>query len=317
MNKRIPDATALSDFETCAELYRARHVLDLIKDGADDALHGGSAWHSALKIWFSNAAKNADTPLSLVDSALAALVTAWGEEPLFPAGPVKRPRGLYENLLRVYAEKWPRERDPFSVERNEEWCEGDIPIDGDFGGIVRTGEIVAIPGPQPPRLFSYGGIVDRLIRMDGRNYVMDSKTTSANLSDTYFAQYVLNSQMRGYVALELVNGRECDGIYIDAVHVDTRTQKAKPEHCVRWGPHRYRQDQLSSWARDAEHRIREIERLRSERGDKQRWPQDSGSCWKFNRRCPMWERCSVPEELAESMTGYHIEAWEPAKRGSV
>jgi len=217
-------------------------------------------------------------------------------------------------LLRVYAEKWPRERDPFSVERNEEWCEGDIPADSDFG-LTRGAELVAISGPQPPKLFQYGGIVDRLIRMDGVNYIMDSKTTSANLSDSYFAQYALSSQMRGYVALELVNGRECEGIYIDAVHIDTRTQKAKPEHCVRWGPHRYRQDQLSSWARDAEHRIREIERLRSERGDKQRWPQDSGSCWKFNRRCPFWERCSVPEELADTMPGYHIEAWEPFKRG--
>lgn len=294
----VPDATALADWMLCSEYFRSRHRLGLVKERAEEsAADAGAAWHEALRTWFSNVASVADgaaesVPLSLADSTLAALIAAWGEEPLFVGAPPKRPRGLYEALLRVYMQKWPREADAFEVVRNEEWREGTL-------------------STKPGTPFRYGGRVDRLIRLDGHIYVMDAKTTSSNLSEAYFAQYALSPQMVGYVALELVNGQACEGVYIDAVHVDTRSQKAKPEHCQRYGPIRYRDDQLSEWARNTEWKLRQIEALEAERGLEQRWPQNPASCFKWQRACMFWERCAINEALAKTLPGYVEERWEP------
>jgi len=291
VSPQVPDATALAAFALCPESYRSRHLLHLVKERAgDDAASAGQAWHAAMKSWFGS-----DSSLG---AATAALAEAWGPEPLFVAAPVKRPRALYQRLLEVYAEKWPRASDPFTVERNEEWCEGTINV-----------------GKSPEADFIYGGIVDRLIHMDGAHYVMDTKTTSGYLTDSYFAQYALSPQLIGYVALELALGRECEGAYIDAVHIDTRGGKAEPKHLVRHGPIRYRQDQVSEWARATEWRLRQIDELTEQRGSVARWPQNPHSCFKWNRACPFWERCQLPEELARDLPGYVGEPWEPHKRG--
>jgi len=291
----------LNEFRECPESFRSRHGLGLVRDSEDDALRAGRAWHEAMRVWFADGG---------LDASLLALQTAWGVEPLFP-GPQKRPLGLFENLLRVYSERWPRERDSFTVVRNEEWIDAplaDILIGGGVGWLAQS----ALPrGGYNIDDVRYGGRLDRVIELDGARYVMDTKTTSGNLTEAYFAQYLLSSQLRGYVALELVHGRACEGIYVDAVHVDTRYQKAKPEHCQRWGPHRYAQEQLSEWARDAERTIGEIERYRSEVGLGERWEQRDGNCFKYNKPCPYHERCQLVQALGEALPGYRREVWEP------
>lgn len=303
---RIYDASALSLFRECPERYRQRYVLNLVRDYDDDvALRGGKAFHAGLDAWFSDdwanaKANNVAPAVSRVEAALDALRASWG-----PLGPVlapvaeKRPLGLYEALLRCYAERWPREKDGFAVLRNEEWVQGRFydPSSGE--------PAITIDG------FSYGGVLDRLIELDGKRYVMDTKTTSGYLNDAYFAKYVLSTQLRGYVALELVNGRPCEGVFVDAIHIDTRGQKAKPEHCQRWGPHRYQPWQLSEWARDTEATIRAIERLQSERGPNERWPQHDGACLSWNRLCAYYDRCSLAREVGDTLPGYREERWEP------
>jgi hypothetical protein len=301
---RVYDATSINDARRCPEFWRTRHGLGLVRDYDDDAPKSGQAWHAAMRQWFAQPPEaNAALNLTLANAALR---DAWGEEPLFVPAPVKRPRALFEALLGVYAEKWPRERDPFDVLRNEEWCDAPFykfyGLDSDSKAYLGSVEVV------------YGGIVDRLIRMDGRTYVMDTKTTSSFLNDAYFANYELSTQLRGYVALELVNGRECEGAYIDAVHVDTRYHKAKPEHLVRHGPIRYDQARLSAWARDAERTIREIERNISELGLDTRWEQRDLSCRAYNKLCPYFDRCTVAEELAATLPGYREEPWRPNER---
>lgn len=290
---RIYDASALALFRECPERARQRYWLNVVKDYDDDAaLRGGKAFHAGLDAWFSDAG---------LEGALAALNASWGtpEAVIAPVGE-KRPRGLYEALLKCYAERWPRDKDNFSVVRNEEWVQAAFS-----------------PGSPPldklplVKSFTYGGVLDRLIEMDGACYVMDTKTTSSYLNDTYFARYVLSTQLRGYVALELVNGRPCEGVFVDAVHIDTRYQKAKLEHCQRWGPHRYQPWQLSEWARDVEDTIRRIERLLAERGPNERWPQHDGACSSWGRLCAYYDRCSLAREVGDTLPGYRVEEWSP------
>ena len=300
------DATSLNDFRRCPALWQQRHGLGLVKVyDIPDAADAGAAWHVGMRAWFGAPTSELALPL-----AQAALLKAWGEEPLLESAlPNKRPRGLYEAMLRTYAEKWPRERDGFEVVRNEEWCEATI-VPHPGSAPAQVGELSF---PQAPT-FSYGGIVDRLIRLDGANYVMDTKTTALYLNDAFFASYELSTQLRGYVALELVLGRECEGAYIDAVHVDTRSQKPKPEHFVRWGPIRYDQQRLSAWARDAERTIGEIERYLREEGLDSRWEQRDLSCRAWGKLCSYWDRCSVAPELVHLVPGYKEEPWRPNER---
>lgn len=280
--------SALDCFRQCPELFRTKYVLGLVADRDDDAARdGGSAFHAALEVWFQDQG---------VDAAHAALVEAWGPEPLFSSGQhEKRPRGLYEALLQVYAEKWPRARDPFQVVRNESWVQGTV-------------------RPSLGTPFVWGAVLDRLIEMDGERWIMDTKTTSSYLNDTYFSRYLLSSQLRSYVALELLNGRECAGVYVDAVHVDTRYHKAKPEHCHRWGPHRYQPWQLDEWARDAERTIQQVEWYLTNIGPEERWEQRDGACVSFNRTCIFHARCQVANVVAATLPGYKVEAWVPREQ---
>jgi len=310
----IHDATSINLFRECPEKHRQRMALGLVPDREEEAPASGQVWHVAMRVWFGS-------PASELAKTRAALIEAWGEEPLFRALPTKRPRGLFEALLDVYAAKFPRERDAFTVVRNESWCEGYIGVG--WGGVITDANTTAIMAAAATQrestgagpAFAYGGIVDRLIELDGRRYVMDTKTTSNHLTETYFASYELSTQLRGYMALELVSGRECEGVYIDAVHVDTKSHKAKPEHCQRHGPIRYDQARLSEWARDVEHTIGEIERLTKERGLDSRWPQHDGSCRNWGRLCAYFDRCQVAQGLASTVPGFRVERWEPNKRG--
>ena len=297
---RIFDASALALFRECSEKYRQRYVLNLVKDYDDDAaLRGGKAFHAGLDAWFAGQG---------LEGALAALRTSWGPTGAIMAPVVeKRPLGLYEALLKCYAERWPREKDGFEVVRNEEWVQAHF--------YAWNGEWSLKPGAEiGTSAFTYGGVLDRLIVLDGKRYVMDTKTTSGYLNDAYFARYVLSSQLRGYVALELVNGRECEGVFVDAIHVDTRYQKAKPEHCQRWGPHRYQPWQLSEWARDVETDIRRIERLLAERGPNERWPQHDNACASWGRLCAYYDRCSLAQPVGDTLPGYREERWQPWER---
>ena len=199
----IPDATSLNDFRRCPEMFRLRHVKGLRRRAREEAPAAGQAWHSAMELWFAD--EDAGT-------CLDKLREGWPEK-LIEGEEEKRPLSLFERLFEAYALKYPREKDSFEVVHNEEYIEGVI--------------------DNVNRPFKYCGIVDRKIGMAESQYVMDSKTTSGWLNRDYFEGYEISQQQMGYCALELVNGEQCDGYYVDAVHVDTRYKKVKDTDFIR------------------------------------------------------------------------------------
>jgi hypothetical protein len=295
------DATALNDFRLCPELYRLCHAKGLVRPGRDEAPASGAAWHEAKKVWFNDEG---------FERALETLRQAWGEEPPILEGvKQKRPLSLFEMLLEVYCEKYPRENDPFEVVRDEEYVEATI---------EDSNPVFVQHYP-----FDYCAIVDRIIHMNGLNYAMDSKTTSAWLNDNYFQNFEISQQMLGQVALELVNGRECAGYYIDAVHVDTRYHKAKPDNCVRFGPIQAPDWRLSEWARMTEATIKRIEWFKENVGPDDVWERHDMACFKWNRPCQFFYAvggkfpgiCREAPELREDlMSEYEISFWNPKER---
>ena len=283
----IPDASCIAAFRECPEKFRLRYRLHLVTQVADEAPASGIAAHKALDAWFSQSDSDLIVPL-------AALRNAWGPEPIFHEG-LKRPLSLFERLIEGHAEHWPREDDPFEVIGSETYVQGTI----DYA---------------EGAAFEYCGRRDQKIRFeDGCEYIMDNKTTSGWLNDDFFERMAIGEQMPGYVGLELVNGRRCDGYYINGLHVDTRYQKVKPEKdFVRWGPVAVRQWQLTQWARDVEYTLRAIEKLDLERGSDAPWPIYNNA--RFNKRDEYWDFYTEPPELRESLKlGFAVKKWEPSE----
>lgn len=326
----IADASMINDFRKCCEYARLRHHLGLVRPGYEEMTGSGTAWHAAMKAWFDK--NDDDGGYVSFDFALDVLREAWGDEPapMFEGeAPFrKRPLELFERMLAIYCEKYPREDDPFEVVGNEEYVEF-------IGYRTVNREIESYGSPT----FDYCGIRDRKIRFpDGSEYVVDTKSTSANLNRAYFEAFELSQAMIGYCALELVHGRRCDGFMIDAAHVDQYWQKMtktkglqtyggdpKPEHFVRYGPIRVAQWQLSRWAKDTEVAIRQIEQYVTQYGDGEPWERREQGCFRWNKPCEYWNRpgtelpgiCRCPEEMhPQLMAEYATDYWNPAERGN-
>jgi len=318
----IPDASSVRTFRESPELFRLRYRQHLVPAGREEAPDSGTAMHAALNVWFQKAESD-------LDAAMTALRDAWGEEPLFHTG-LKRPLSLFERLLETYAEVWPRERDPFTVVANEEYLEAQI--------VPRLGKPL-VQKVNPPRStpihsavnidavdevmrypvnvqgFRYCGIRDRVIEFpDGSRYICDLKTTSAWLKGNYFELFRVGEQMSGYLALELALGRRCDGYYIDAIHVDTRSHAVKADRdFVRHGPVKLPAWQLDRWARDMEWTLKQIELLDREVGPDEPWPVYAN--FPYGNTGTYWQFLVEPPELHDRlMLEFVREPWEPKAR---
>jgi len=301
------DNTALSDYRRCPEFYRRRHEQHLVlEQSLKGAPEFGIATHDGLRVWFDDG--------GLAASQLAA-VASWGPDELFPKGKVKYTTEFLESVLDGYATAWPREDDPFEVVRNEMWVEHEIepqlPLSywPDYA-----------LGSGPPTL-SWGAVLDRqiLLRDEGGVYPMDTKSTSmyfgryAKFGIEHIDTFQLSTQLMGQVGLLKVEGHDVAGAYIDAIHLDTRGHKVQPSDFLR-DKVLFDDDQISQWARDVEWTIRELERLKEERGTDALWPKHDQWCFDFFRPCEYLKLCTGGDPL--DTEGFKREVWEPHKRGT-
>ena len=290
----IPDATQINAFRRCPEFFRLRHVKGLIKPGREGAPESGEGWHAALRCWFDGKS---------VAECLLELAKSWPAIATFSEHKEKRPLELFQRMFTAYIDKYPRSDDSFKVERNEEYLAGNFPA------------------------FNYCGIVDRVITFDSSSYVMDSKSTGMWVNAGWFEAFEMSQQMIGYVALEQANGRECAGYFIDAVHVDTRYHKVKPENFVRYGPIKVPEWKLDNWKRSVEMTLAQIKWFWDNYGPDEVWEQREQGCKAWNKWCGFWSSpagqqfpglCRSPQELHSTlMEEYDERFWEPAERAKL
>jgi hypothetical protein len=267
------DSTQLNDFRRCPELYNRRHCQGLVLDGGSkhtDPLAAGGAIHKGVEAWFST---------NNMFRARAAIAADWGEDGLFLPEKAKYTQGFLTAVMAGYANAWPRENDNFKVLKNEQW--------------MQSG--------------NYGGIVDRLVEFEDGVYVMDTKTTSGWVNERYIESFQLSSQFRGYVWLARQAGYDCQGAYLDAIHLDTRYHKVKASDFVR-EKILYSEEQIAAWVEDRAPTQLLIER--HIQAEATRWPQNDQRCFDWNRPCPYWRLCTavIPEN---EMDYYREERWEP------
>jgi len=291
------DATTLNNFRRCPD-YGRRSLLGWRLPVYEGATASGQAAHKALQYHFSRATTD-------VEGTLKALRDTWtGPDDPLRAQDEKRPLELFELILQTYCEVYQREADPFEVVANERYVEATIE---------------ATSPPNYCTVIPWCAVQDRKVRFeDGAEYVMDAKFTAMYLGEQFFRKFDLSTQLLGNVAIERVLGRQCDGFYIDAVHVDTRYGKAHAKYFQRYGPVRVPDWKLTEWAKGVEADIRQIERYVDDFGFEQPWPRWDGGCGAFNKLCPYFRLCNGPPEL-EPYTledEYEVKVWNPKEVAS-
>jgi len=285
------DSTQINDFRRCPEYYNRRHNQGLVLDGGNkhsDPLAAGRAMHAGVERWFAarmfatlSGAELVGYTDAIRGLAVEAVKADWGEDDLFLPEKAKYTQGFLAAVMAGYAEAWPREKDSFKVLANEQW--------------LQSG--------------NYGGIIDRLVEFEDGVYVMDTKTTSGWVNERYIESFQLSSQFRGYVWLAQQAGYDCQGAYLDAIHLDTRYHKVKASDFVR-EKILFSEEQLQKWRLDNVSTMRNIEDLRPAEGNRACWPQNDQRCFDWNRPCPYWRLCTavIPEN---EMDYYREERWEP------
>ena len=104
-------------------------------------------------------------------------------------------------------------------------------------------------------------------------------------------------------------GYDCQGAYLDAIHLDTRYHKVKTSDFVR-EKILYSNEQIDRWQDDATSTALAIQDL-NKHGETV-WPQNDQRCFDWNRPCPYWRLCTavIPEN---EMDYFKEERWESWK----
>lgn len=152
--------------------------------------------------------------------------------------------------------------------------------------------------------FAMSGNLDRVVEMPTGIFIMDHKTTSMALSQYYFGQYDLDTQMTNYaIAGDVVYGTPVRGVLIDGIKVKGElefsrymTMRSK-EACDEW------LSELGHWFKLAEYFAQT-----------QSWPCNDKSCNKYSG-CPFREVCKAPRALRKQilLDSFKQRIWDPSQ----
>lgn len=203
----------------------------------------------------------------------------------------------------LYNKQWPIESEPFVV------IEGSV--EKPFKILLGTAELnTHIPGigyVRNVRIY-WTGILDGLVDYS-QLFVLDHKSTSV-LGPTFFDDFVLSSQMHGYVwSARKIGYPDCAGLYLDvlASRKPTKTGIANEFQRQRYY---YNDAHLAEWERDTFTLIEDfLEHLC--RGY---FPKSPKWCFGKYGRCQYWDVCTQPPENRQDVIEsdlYKPVTWSP------
>lgn len=196
------------------------------------------------------------------------------------------------NTVLEYNKTWPITAEPFtvvegSVEKPFKLLLGEAELDADI--VCHLGRL------HINKVTIYWtGILDARV-IYGSELVLDSKTTSI-LGSNFWDNFVLDSQMLGYVWSAKQLGWPVDGYYVDAIcgRKPTKSGKAFEFQRQRFFAD---QEQVDEWARDTYTLVTDfLEHLC--RGY---FPKSPKWCFGKYGRCQYWDVCTQPPSHRESI----------------
>lgn len=146
------------------------------------------------------------------------------------------------------------------------------------------------------------GVMDRRVRLNGRVYPADVKTTGFGLDDNYFAGFRPDNQMSHYkYADEVHYQNDADGIIIDAIQVGVTFNRTRRELISFQGWDR------NEWFANTKYWLEQAERHAS----RSEWPMNDKNCY----RCAFRPVCSRALGAREQWlkANYVKRIWDPKK----
>lgn len=291
------DNTSKELFETCARA--AQYYSALRREGASEraALFRGSVVHEALGI-----RKRATEP-DFEKSQIAHIITRYLDRDF---GPDEwRTADHAVDTITLYNKQWPKASEPFKILPGTT----EMPFKILLGVANLDSQVTTYKGTFWVRkvYIYWTGIIDAIIDY-GQVLVMDHKTTSV-LGPSFFDDFVLSSQMNGYVWSARKLGYPTEGLMLDAI-AGRKPTKTGVAHEYQRNRYFYEQEQLDEWEKDTFTLITDfLEHLC--RGY---FPKSPKWCFGKYGRCQYWDVCSQLPDKREAILQsdlYRNVTWSP------
>ena len=313
------DNTMVSGHRACPRKFFFRHELALRPEGTAAPLSFGLGWHAAMDVIWG---KIHLVDMGRIDEAtLIAAAYSKFEEKWVEGGfpPIDEVDGDWENKLKA---------------RTPSTCLGMLEEYVDHRRSYLSGlEVLAVERPFAVPLSPdddelwYCGRLDKIIKMDGKVYIIDHKTTTAYKKDGGFRasftdSFSPDSQMDGYAyAGKMLYGDEFGGVIIDGALVH---KYVHDKFCLI--PVMRGDEQLDAWLWET---LEEVSRIRQNRGRVSNLTMDilptylpafekhTGTCWDFGSSCPYTDLCKgYPNPLEGILRdgtpmGFEEDPWQP------
>lgn len=287
----IWDATSLSALKECPRKYYLGILCGYQPKTNAVALNFGILLHSALEGFYKRQAGGMGYEENIRTAVRELALSPIREELQAASDPVRS----VETLGRVLVEYLDFYRD----EPARTLVLGDGSIGAELHFQYETG-LKASTGES----FAMAGNLDRVVEMPTGIFIMDHKTTSMALSQYYFQQYDLDTQMTNYaIAGSVVYGAPVRGVIIDGIKI-----KGQPEF-VRYITMRS-QEACDEWLEELEHWLRLAEYF----AQVDTWPANDKSCSKYSG-CPFREVCKAPKGLRRKILDEQFKkrTWDPSQ----
>tara|TARA_R100000963_G_C4640151_1_gene103822 strand:- start:78 stop:1052 length:975 start_codon:yes stop_codon:yes gene_type:complete len=265
--QKIWDASSLSSFSACPRMYNLSNLLGYKMKSYATVTGFGSAVHDGFEI-LDKCKHEGKHKNETVLEATTFLIKEYGEE---LNKSEDKARGL-EAALRAI------------VWRAEEYWEDNLKIATMPNGAPCLETRFEVPFGDRGHRFS--GRIDKIVEMDNRLYLCDTKTTKTALSDMYFRNFQPNNQIYAYIwAARKVMGLDIAGFIIDAVQTGV--------HFCRFNRSMFNvsSESIEEWYADTQYNIS----LSDAYADNQWYPANFTACGNYGG-CKFREVCAEPPD---------------------
>jgi CRISPR/Cas system-associated exonuclease Cas4 (RecB family) len=293
-HQRPIDNTALTDYMSCPRKFLYAMILHRRKSTRREfettpALNYGTAWHNAMRVHYSwTPEREAELGISCRDAVELTVMKGWKE-----TGDPEDYRTIDRVMLEYdkYVKHWGDERS-----ETEGWPHRPL---------VEIATELTWPGAAYP----YTGKLDRIIRLNGQQFVEDHKTSS-RMESNYFKQWQLSNQMAGYAFMAyLLTGEHIAGVRIN-LHVCRKTDSQFERQVVTFG-----KDRLEHWQKNFNYWIGRIETDLDlwEDGNEEAFPHNFSACSGKYGMCGYASVCSeIPRARMRALEqDFDIDPWKP------
>ncbi|KKM13996.1 hypothetical protein LCGC14_1710570 [marine sediment metagenome] len=314
MTLQLYDNTRISCHRKCARKFYWRHVRHFAPVSTRPALVFGSCWHKAMDaVWPAACSDHSLDNKEIVKLGAVAFMKEWTEEYKFP---------LYNDMSAEERVDFGFRHDETAYFMLQSYMEQRRSFMNKME-LIEYEKPFAVPlDPANPELF-YVGRLDKVVRWEGRIWVIEHKTTASYRKSGYFAptwidSFSPNSQIDGYLhALTMLYGKEAKGILIDAALVHKTVHEG-----FMFIPIERHLNQLEAWLWEAVYQIsiidndmKYVDSFKTE-AFFPAFPKNTGSCTEFNTQCSYLDLCKFipnPSAKEETPQGFEVSKWEPFK----